>query len=138
MTGWNGTAALGGESSSFKYVKIPGRADNTLKASGKTYKIKASKIKKRTVTVTRKKAIKITSYKGKLTYKKGTLKYKKLSKSKLKKLAKKFSINKKTGKITIKKGLKKGTYKLQVKVTASGNSSFKPKTKTVTVTFKVK
>ena len=138
MTGWNGTAALGGESSSFKYVKIPGRADNTLKVTGKTYKIKASRIKKRTVTVTRKKAIKITSYKGKLTYKKGTLKYKKLSKSKLKKLAKKFSINKKTGKITIKKGLKKGTYKLQVKVTASGNSSFKPKTKTVTVTFKVK
>jgi len=35
-----------------------------------------------------------------------------------------FKINKTTGKVTIRKGLKKGTYKVKVKVKALGNSNY--------------
>ena len=63
---------------------------------------------------------------------KGAISYKKASGNK------KIIVNKKNGKITVKKGLKKGTYKVKVKVTAAGNSSYKAATKTVTVTVKVK
>ena len=41
-----------------------------------------------------------------------------------------------TGKVTVKKGLKKGTYGVKTKVTAAGNANYKALTKTVT--FKVK
>ena len=43
-----------------------------------------------------------------------------------------------TGKITVKKKTKKGTYKLSISVTASGNANYLAATKTVTVTIKVK
>jgi hypothetical protein len=43
-----------------------------------------------------------------------------------------FTVNKKTGKITVKKGLKKGTYKLKIKVTASGDKTHGKKSKKVT------
>ena len=42
------------------------------------------------------------------------------------------------GNITVKKGLKKGTYKIKVNVTAAGNTTYKAVTKAVTVTIKVK
>ena len=41
------------------------------------------------------------------------------------------------GRITIKRGLKKGRYSIRVKVTAPGNETYKAKTKMVTVTVKV-
>ena len=44
----------------------------------------------------------------------------------------KVSINKKTGKVTVKKGLKKGTYKVKVNITASGTATYEKATKTVT------
>ena len=50
---------------------------------------------------------------------------------------KKFSVNAKTGKITVKKGLKKGTYKVKVKVKASGNANYKASA-WKPVTFKVR
>ena len=53
-------------------------------------------------------------------------------------LLKAFSIAAKTGKITVKKGLKKGTYKLKIKVNAAGNSAYKAARKTITVTIKGK
>ena len=46
-------------------------------------------------------------------------------------------INKKTGKVTIKKGLKKGSYKVKVKITAAGNQIYKKATKTVVFKIKV-
>ena len=53
--------------------------------------------------------------------------------------AKKYlSVNKSTGKVTVKKGTPKGTYKLQVKVAAKGNANYKAGSKTVTVTVVVK
>ena len=50
-----------------------------------------------------------------------------------------FKINKSTGKVTIKKNskMKKGTYKVKVKVKALGNTNYKA-SGTKTVTFKVK
>lgn len=43
-----------------------------------------------------------------------------------------------TGKVTVKKGLKKGTYKVKVRVSVAANGSYKARSKTVTVTVKVK
>jgi endo-1,4-beta-xylanase len=60
----------------------------------------------------------------------GTLSYKKKSGNK------KIAINKKTGKVTVKKGLKKGTYKVKVAIKAAGNGNYNAKT--INVTFKVK
>ena len=52
---------------------------------------------------------------------------------------KKITINKTTGKVTVKKGLRKGTYKVKVKVKAAGNSNYKASAvKTVTFRIKVK
>ena len=101
------------------------KAANPLKVKGKTLKIKFKELKKKTQKLKVTKAVKFTK-KGQ-----GTLTYKKVKGNK------KISINKKNGKITIKKGLKKGTYKVKVKIRAKGNvnylaSAFK------TVTFKIK
>ena len=41
-------------------------------------------------------------------------------------------------KVTVKKGLKKGTYKVKVSVKAAGNDKYNPITKKVTFTIKVK
>ena len=51
----------------------------------------------------------------------------------------KITVNKTNGKITVKKGLKKGSHKVQVKIKAAGNSNYKASAvKTVTVTIIVK
>ncbi len=47
--------------------------------------------------------------------------------------------NAKTGKITVKKGTKKGTYRIKVEVMAAGNGNYlASKAKTVSVKVKVK
>ena len=63
---------------------------------------------------------------------KGTLSYKKLSGSSA------IKIDAKTGKLTVKKGLKKGTYKVKVQIKAAARGSYNAGSKTVTVTVKVK
>ncbi len=103
----------------------PVKKANTLKASGKTVKIKAKTLKKKNVAVKRKKAVSVSKAQGTVTYAKASG-------------SKKIVISKKTGNITVKKGLKKGTYKVKIKVKAAGNSKYKAATKTVTVTVKVK
>ncbi|MBQ9014918.1 MAG: hypothetical protein IJ109_02250 [Firmicutes bacterium] len=52
--------------------------------------------------------------------------------------SKRLSVNKTTGKITVKKGTAKGTYKIKVAVKAGGNSKFCSKTVTKTIKIKVK
>ena len=42
------------------------------------------------------------------------------------------------GKITLKKGIKAGTYTFKANVTAAGNSNYRPVTKTVSLTITVK
>lgn len=63
---------------------------------------------------------------------KGTLSYKKLSGSSA------IKIDAKTGKLTVKKGLKKGTYKVKVQIKAAARGNYNAGSKTVTVTVKVK
>ena len=50
----------------------------------------------------------------------------------------KLSINRKTGKITVKKNTKKGTYSITVKILASGNTQYEPAAKTVKIKVRVK
>ena len=121
---------------SLRSIQKAYKLKNTLWAKGKTVKAKAKTLKKKSVKVSRKKAIAIKRAKGKVTYKK--IKVLKGSKKVSKKIAKKFVINKKTGKITLKKGIKKGTYKFRIKVRAAGNKMYKARSKTVTVKIRVK
>ena len=99
---------------------------NTLKVSGKTATVKFSKLKKKSQTLKASKVLKFANKgKGKLSYRKY-------------KGSKKITINKKTGKVTVKKGLKKGRYTVRVKVKAAGTSTIAPLTKKVKITIKVK
>jgi len=86
--------------------------------------VKYSKLKKKNQTIKKANAFTIKNAKGTVTFKKVS------GNSKI-------TISK-TGKITLKKGLKKKTYRLKVKVTAAGNKTYKKKSKTVTVKIKVK
>lgn len=98
----------------------------TVTAKAKSVKAKALKAKAQKV-----KAIKVKSSKGNLSYKL-------VKKGSSKKLFKKSSINGK-GVITIKKcSLKKGTYRLKIKVSAAGTSKYKSASKTLTVKIKIK
>ncbi len=108
---------------STKYVI--NKAKNPIKATGKTATVKYSKLKKKDQTIKRSKIISISKKKGKVTYKK------------IKGNAK-ISIDEKTGKITLQKGLKKKTYSVKVKVTATGGKNYKKGSKTVTVKIQIK
>lgn len=99
------------------------KAANPMKASGKSPSVNLSKLKKKAVTIKKANAFKITKAQGKVTFKKA-------------KGNKKIKVSK-AGKVTVGKGLKKGTYKVKVKVTAAGNANYNKITKTVTVKVKV-
>ncbi|MBQ7203799.1 MAG: leucine-rich repeat domain-containing protein [Eubacterium sp.] len=104
-------------------AKLP-KKKNPLVAKGKTVTVKYAKLKKKNQTVLKKDAFKISNAKGKVSFKKSSGN-------------KKIAVNS-AGKITVKKGLKKGKYTIKVKVTAAGNATYKKITKTVTVTIRVK
>ena len=107
---------------SFKIKK----AANPLNVKGKTASVKYKKLKKKAQQLAASKVIKFTKKgQGKITYKEQSG-------------SKKITVDKKTGKVTVKKGLKKGTYKVKVKVKAAGNKNYKSATKAVTFTVKVK
>ena len=102
------------------------KADNTLSAVGKTAKVKKSKLKKkkyRRIAIS--KIAQIRDAQGMLTYEKASG-------------SKKLSINKTTGKVTVKKKTKKGTYKMKVRVNAAGNGNYNAATKYVTLKVRVK
>ena len=86
--------------------------------------VKASKLTKKKQTIKKTKAFTIKNAKGTVTFKK-------------KSGSKKLTINSK-GVITVKKGTKKGTYKIKVTVTAAGNDTYAAGSKTVTVKVAVK
>lgn len=106
-------------------VKV-NKAANTLKVKSRTAAVEYKKVKKKAQSLKVSKVIKVTR-KGQ-----GKLSYAKASGNK------KITIHKKTGKVTVKKGLKRGTYKVKVKVTASGNAKYKKATKKVTFKIMVK
>ena len=97
----------------------------TVEAVKTTPTVKASTLKKKDQTIPLKKVVKVQKTKGKVTYYKASGN-------------KKISINATSGKITLKKGLKKGTYKVKMKVQDHGTKKFKAKTKVVTFRIKVK
>ena len=101
------------------------KAANTLKVSGKTASVKFSKLRKKSQTLKVSKVLKFADKgQGKLSYKKY-------------KGNKKITINKTTGKVTVRKGLKKGKYIVKVRIQAAGDESHE-KSKWKTVTFRVK
>ena len=106
------------------------KAANPMTASGKTATLKAKKLKKKAQKLTAAKAITVSKAQGAVSYKLAGV-----TKSKFKKY---FKVNTSTGKITVKKGLKKGTYKVKVNVTAAGNNKYNAATRQVIVTVKVK
>ena len=131
------TAAGATESMAYQFdVHVPGydsitfsidqRKANPLKvtASAKSVKVKAVKKKAQVLSV-----LSVKKNQGKVTYSVtgGDAKSKKA-----------LSVNKKNGKVTVKKGTKKGKYTVKVKVAAKGNDSYTAGSKTVNVTVTVK
>ena len=106
-----------------KETPITVKMNNPMTVKAKTVKVKAADLKKKSKTLDRSEVLTVSKAKGTVTYSKSSGN-------------KKITISK-TGKVTLKKGLKKGTYKVKVKVKAAGNASYKSRTKTVTFTIKV-
>ena len=128
------------------YVRATLAADaNHESASSKLVKFSITKAKNPMTVKTAKKTVN----RAKLTKKNGTfavftvknnqgkLFYKLMSVQKTK-YKKYFSVNQKTGNITVKRGIPKGTYIISVKIAAKGNSNYKAVTKTVKVKITVK
>ncbi len=100
-----------------KAVYTIGKAPNPMKVKPRVATVKYRKLKKKTQTIKRAKAIKVSKAQGKLFYK-----FVSVNKSSFKKY---FKINAKTGNVIVKKGLKKGIYRVKVKVRAAGNTNYK-------------
>ena len=115
------SSAFSGASAN-KITRVGARYENPMKVKVTPKTLKAKDLKKKKAVV---QPIKVTGQEGKLSFMK-------LSGPK------KCSVNAKTGTITVMKGAGKGTYKVKVKVTAAGNSSYQPKEVTVTAVIKVK
>ncbi|WP_176762419.1 BspA family leucine-rich repeat surface protein [Eubacterium oxidoreducens] len=98
------------------------KAANPMKVHKKTITVKASKLKKKAV---KKKALTVSKAAGTVTFQ-------------MKSGNAKIKVSKKNGKITLKKNLKKGTYKVKVVVKAVGNDCYKAKKVVKTVKVKVK
>ena len=105
-------------------LKYAVTAEQKAKIKGRTLAVKAATLKKKNITVKPAKVIKVSNAVGKVTYSR---------KSGSKKI-----VVKKNGKVTIKKGLKKGTYKVKVSVKAAGSKNYKKFSKAVAFTVKVK
>ena len=105
---------------------------NTFAAKGKTATVKFKNVKKKNQTLALKKVMTVTGAQGAVSYKLVSAKKGKTN------FKKKFAINAKTGKVTVKKGVKKGTYTLKVTATAAGNAQYNASTKNVTIKVKVK
>ncbi len=101
------------------------KAEQVIKVKGRTVSVSYSKLKKADQKIKVKKALKVKENAGKLSYKKNGG-------------SKKITVNRKTGMITVKKGLKKGKYRIKVRVTAAGSRNFTKAVETRTVTIKVR
>lgn len=121
-------------------ITIAAKATSSYKAATKTLTVKVAKAapvlktkitsKNVSYSALRKKAQVFTL--GASVSSKGTLTYAKTAGSSA------FTVNKTNGKITVKKGLKKGTYKIKVKISAKATANYNTGTKTVLVTVRVK
>jgi|GEM_PF-2779878 len=109
------------------------KAANPLKCKGRNAKVKYIKLKKSAQKLKAARVIKfIRKGRGNMNYSIAS------AKKGGKDFRKKFAINKKNGKVTVKKGLKKGKYIVRIKVKAAGNANYKKSTvKTVKATIRV-
>ena len=111
----------------YKFQVISKLANGVSKVKSKSVTVKYSKISKKAVKVKASKAFRnLAKAQGKVTFakiKKGSSKY--------------LTINKSTGQVNLKKGTKKGLYRLKVKIRAAGDNSYYSGTKTVTVKVRV-
>ncbi len=118
-------AATNGYAQATKSIKVSvAKAANPMVAKGRTATASYKKVKKANQSISLSKAFSISKAQGKVTFKK-------------------YSGNSKitvssSGKVTVKKRLKKGTYKVKVKVTAAGTNSYSAKTTVVQIKVKVK
>ena len=109
--------------SSIKFIFY--KKTNPMTVKPRTATVRYSKLKKRTQYLRRDKVLTIKKKKGRLSFEK-------------KKGNRKITIDSSTGKVKVKKGLKKGKYRIRVKVKDKGNDDFKSKSKTVWFTVRVR
>ena len=94
------------------------KAANPMRLKAKTVTVKGKSLKKKSKSVAGTKALTVSRAEGKLSYKLASAKKGK------KNFGKMFKVDAKTGKVTMKKGLKTGTYMVTVKVRAKGNANY--------------
>ena len=113
---------------------VTAKAANTLSVTGKTAKVKFKKLKKKTQYLDVSSIITFANEgQGTKTYALGTVKKGKKS------FKKYFKVDASTGRVTVKKKLKKGTYTMQLAVQASGDASYEASApQAVMVKIKVK
>lgn len=109
-----------------KLIVCIGKYDNPVKISSVSKTVSFKKLKKKAQIT---KPVKTKNAKGKITYKK--IKDKKYDSGRL-------ALNKKNGRITIKKNTKRGTYKMKVRVTVSGDGTYKEHSEDLIVKVRVK
>lgn len=102
---------------------------NTVTLKGKTAQVKIADIKNAKKVLKRSAVIKVSNAQGKETYKLMSV-----EKDKFKDY---FKVNKSTCNVTVKKGLKKGTYKLQIRIKVAGTTNYEPATSKVMCKVKV-
>ena len=135
---WDGTAAEFFEAlgkGEFEFANAPRAYENTLNVevvpgnplavSKNTAAVRYSKLKKAKQTVSVSKLVRVSKAEGPVSYK-------------LTGAKKGISFNAKTKKVTVKKGMKKGSYTLTFKVTAAGSDSCGAGSKTVKAKLVIK
>ena len=101
------------------------RADNPMSVRAKRITLKRKKLRKHSVQLKRSKALKISHAKGRVSFDKVSG-------------DRHIRIKKKTGKITVKKGIKKGTYIVKMKVIASGTVNYEPLDEVISLKIRIK
>lgn len=114
---WAGNITDTNESQDTPTTTTKAQNPMTVKAKSSKIAVRYALVKKSNQTIKKAKAFAISDAKGKVTFKK------KSGSSKITVAS--------NGNITVKKGLKAGTYKVKVQVKASGNANYKPKTTSV-------
>lgn len=109
------------------------KAKNPITLKAKTVNVKYKSLKKKSKSIKRADAFAVSKAQGELSYRLVSAKKGKKS------FKKKLSVDAKTGKIIVKKGLEKGTYKVKVNILAKGNANYKASAwKAVTFKLRVK
>ena len=110
-----------------------GSQENAISCTGGSIAVKRSAVKKKARTIPAVKVLSVQDAKGSLRYellsvsRNGTPAQKKL-----------FKVNAKAGSVKVKKGLKKGTYQLMVRVQDAGTAEYRPATAETAVQITVR